>query len=158
MSGSAMIDVPTFGAPAVAPLASPSPLPAAAAPIDILDDRTRVAPPRRPRGTWRLLLPDGTSHPVTGTTVIGRQPDAAAFPGAVSVLAIDDPDGLVSKSHAVLELDAGRLAVRDLGSTNGVVALAADGSETEVSMDASIPLNDGFEIELGSFVIRIEKA
>ena len=127
-------------------------------PIDAVDDRTRVAPPRRRRGGWRLVLPDGTSHPVAATTVIGRQPDTAAYPGATEIFAVDDPDGLVSKSHAVLEVDAGRLAVRDLGSTNGVVALAADGSETEVSTRASIPLDDGYEIELGSFVIKIEKA
>jgi pSer/pThr/pTyr-binding forkhead associated (FHA) protein len=95
---------------------------------------------------------------VSATTVIGRQPDAAAAPGATATLAIDDPDGLVSKSHAVLELDGGRLAVRDLDSTNGVVALAADGTESEVSSDSATALDDGFEIELGSFVIRIEKA
>jgi hypothetical protein len=154
-AGSAMIDVPTFGAPAAAPLA-PLP-PVAEASIDALDDRTRVAPPRRPRGSWRLVLPDGTSHPIAGTTVVGRQPEAAAYPGATAVLAIDDPDGLVSKSHAVLELDAGRLAVRDLHSTNGVVALTADGTEMVVSSDASTTLDDGFEIELGSFVIRIER-
>jgi predicted component of type VI protein secretion system len=103
------------------------------------------------------VLPDGTSHPVAGTTVIGRQPDVAAYPGATAVLAIDDPDGLVSKSHAVLDLDAGRLVVRDLQSTNGVVALTADGAEVEVSSDASTILDDGFEIELGSFVIRVER-
>jgi hypothetical protein len=128
-----------------------------AAAVDALDDRTRVAPPRRSRGAWRLVLPDGTSHPLAGSTVLGRQPDLAAAPGATAILAIDDPDGLMSKSHAVLELDSGRLAVRDLGSTNGVVALAPDGSETEVSTDAATPLDVGFEIELGSFVIKIEK-
>ena len=151
-----MIDVPTFGAPTAALTSSPPPV--TAAPIDALDDRTRVAAPRRVRGSWRLVLPDGTSHPVAGTTVIGRQPEAVAFPGATATLAINDPDGLVSKSHAVLELDAGRLAVRDLHSTNGVVALLADGTEMVVSSDASTSLDDGFEMELGSFVIRIEIA
>lgn len=162
--GSSMIEVPpeitspAFSAPVAAPSA-PTPPPALVVePVDALDDRTRIAPPRRPRGAWRLVLTDGSSHPVVGTTVIGRQPDTAAYPGASEILAIDDPDGLVSKSHAVLELDGGRLSVRDLASTNGVVALAADGSETTVSSDASTGLDDGFEIELGSFVIRIEKA
>ncbi len=74
------------------------------------------------------------------------------------MLEIDDPDGLVSKSHAVLELESGRLAVRDLGSTNGVMVLAVDGTETKVSTEVATALDDGFEIELGSFVIRIEKA
>ena len=149
-----MIDVPTFDTRvAAAPTA-----PAAPAAIDTLDDCTTVAPPRKPRGAWRLVLPDGSTHAVTGTTVIGRQPDAAAAPGATATLAIDDPDGLVSKSHAVIELDRGRLAVRDLGSTNGVVALAADGREIEVGSDSSTALDDGFEVELGSFVIKIEKS
>jgi len=149
-----MIDVPTFDTRAAAPPTAP----AAPAPIDALDDRTTVAPPRKPRGAWRLVLPDGSTHPVAGTTVIGRQPDAAAAPGATATLAIDDPDGLVSKSHAVIELNGGRLGVRDLGSTNGAVVLAADGSESEVSSESSTALDVGYEIELGSFVIRIEKA
>lgn len=152
--GGSMIDVPTFAAN---PPAAPPPA-TLHAPIDALDDRTTVAPPRKPRGAWRLVLPDGTAHPVTGTTVIGRQPDAGAASGATATLAIDDPDGLVSKSHAVIELTSGRLAVRDLGSTNGVVVLAVDGSESEVSSESATGLDDGFEIELGSFVIRIEKA
>lgn len=148
-----MIDVPTFGASA-----APAPAPPAPAPIDALDDRTTVAPPRKPRGAWRLALPDGSTHPVAGTTVIGRQPDVAAAPGATATLVIDDPDGLMSKSHAVIELAGGRLSVRDLDSTNGVVVLAADGSETEVSSESATQLDVGFEVELGSFVIRIEKA
>ena len=155
MPGSAMIDVPSFGGPpTTAPLPPPPPPPL----NDALDDRTRVAPPRRPRGTWRLVLPDGTSHPISATTVIGRQPDASTAPGATETLAIDDPDGLVSKSHAVLELEGGRIAVRDLGSTNGVVALTAEGEESDVTSGASTRLDDGYEIELGSYVIRIEKA
>jgi hypothetical protein len=126
-------------------------------PNDELDDRTRVAPLRQPRVAWHLVLPDGTTHPLTGTTVIGRQPDVAAAPGATATLSIDDPDGLVSKSHAVLALDSGHLAVRDLGSTNGVIALAPDGSEVEVGTDTATPLDDGFELELGGFVIRVAK-
>ena len=90
--------------------------------------------------------------------MIGRQPDVATAPGATETLAIDDPDGLVSKSHAVLELDGARLSVRDLGSTNGVVALGADGDEFTVTSASSTALDDGYEIELGSYVIRIEKA
>ncbi len=156
--GSTMIDVPTFGGPKPAAPSAPQSTRSPAPPTDELDDRTRVAPPRRPRGAWRLVLPDGTAHSISGTTVIGRQPDTSVAPGATETLAIDDPDGLVSKSHAVVELDGGRLAVRDLGSTNGVVALSADGSETDVTSGASTPLDDGHEIELGSYVIRIEKA
>jgi hypothetical protein len=140
------------------PVPVPVPVVPPPPPIDALDDRTRVAPPRKSRGSWRLALPDGSGHPLAGTTVLGRQPDVGAFAGASETLTIDDPDGLVSKSHAVLVLDSGRLSIRDLGSTNGVVVLAADGSEIEVKTDASTPLDDGFEIELGSFVIRIEKA
>lgn len=143
--------------PTSVPLVVVAPVPTTSIPNDELDDRTRVAPPRQPRVAWHLVLPDGTTHSLSGTTVIGRQPDVAAAPGATATLAIDDPDGLVSKSHAVLELDSGHLAVRDLGSTNGVVALAPDGSEVEVGTDTATPLDDGFELELGGFVIRVEK-
>jgi hypothetical protein len=137
---------PSIPAPVSAPL-----------PADALDDRTTVAAPRRLRGTWRLTLPDGSSHPLTGTTVLGRQPEVSAAAGASQTLEIHDPDGLVSKSHAVLELESGRLAIRDLDSTNGVIALAADGTETEVATAIATPLDNGSEIELGSFVIKIER-
>ena len=143
--------------PTSVPLVVVAPVATTSIPNDELDDHTRVAPPRQPRIAWHLVLPDGTTHPLTGTTVIGRQPDVAAAPGATATLAIDDPDGLVSKSHAVLELESGHFAVRDLGSTNGVITLAPDGSEVEVGIDTATPLDDGFELELGGFVIRVEK-
>jgi hypothetical protein len=122
-----------------------------------IDDETRAAPPRRPRAKWRLVLPEGTEYTVTGTVVVGRQPSAKAFAGATDVLKVEDAEGLISKSHAVFELDGSTLWVRDLGSTNGVMIVAPDDSERTVSSTERSPLAEGDEVELGSFALRVAR-
>ncbi|SFL66680.1 FtsK/SpoIIIE domain-containing protein [Geodermatophilus ruber] len=76
----------------------------------------RPAPRRRADGASALELhvlggPDaGTVLPLgTGRHVIGR--------GAEADVELDDPD--VSRRHALVEVGAGGITVRDLGSTNG---------------------------------------
>ncbi len=69
---------------------------------------------------------------------------------------LTDPDGLMSKSHAVFEVVSGDLFVRDLGSTNGVVIIGSDDSETKVSSERAKVLS-GDEVELGSYAITVRQ-
>ena len=136
---------------APAPPASPSVAPSA------LDDATKVSASRQAAPTWRIVLPDGAA-PVTigGALFLGRKPVATPDrPGALE-LSIADPAKTVSKTHALLELDAGVLWVHDLNSTNGVF-LAAPGAEAvEVQPGTRVPVPPGSDIELGEFVIQVE--
>jgi hypothetical protein len=133
-------------------LAPSMPVPAVPAPSgpdpadhddDLENDRTVLAPkkqrpqPPAPAGpSWVLVTPDGGREPLSGTVIVGRRPAKTDFKGADRSLILKDPDGQVSKSHAVFEVDDAGLWVRDLGSTNGVVVIAPNGEETEVTGDA----------------------
>ena len=91
-------------------------------------DRTIVVP-RRPAVTWSLELPDGSRLPLDDDTIVGRRP--VEFDGA-AVVAIPDPTRTLSKSHARLTRDGDQWFVEDLGSTNGLVLINDDGSESEI--------------------------
>lgn len=149
-------------APIVHPpvLEQPVPVPGAAAPVasvllgaDALPedvDRTVVTPrrtddedleatvvvDRRSRMRWHLVLEDGTRLPLTGEAVVlGRNPDAA--PGEQK-LAVPDRTRTLSKTHARLDLQGEEWRLTDLHSTNGVVLVADDGTETLLDPGESV--------------------
>jgi hypothetical protein len=167
---SAPIVPPTVVAPAPAALPAPpapaalpappapsavvpphAPPPAGPEPVDV--GATRAAAPRRTL-TWSLVFPDGTSHPVSTSVVIGRAPDHTAH-GAAAGLSVGAGEKSVSKSHALLEMNHAGLRVRDLGSVNGVVVVHLDGTEAEASSTVFVDLKDGDELELGEVVISV---
>ena len=104
-------------------------------------------------GLWRLVLPDGSSHPLTGMTVVGRAPVPASLGSAV--LAISDPEHSISRSHASFNSSDGALRVTDLGSKNGVRVVRPDGKEIELEPNGTAVLESGCEVELGSYVVAI---
>lgn len=138
----------------------PIPVPGAAAPVasvvlgaDALPedvDRTVVTPrrtddedleatvvvDRRSRMRWYLVLEDGTRLPLTGEAVVlGRNPDAV--PGEQQ-LAVPDRTRTLSKTHARLDLQGEEWRLTDLHSTNGVVLVADDGTETLLDPGESV--------------------
>ena len=104
-----------------------------------------------------LVTPDGSREPISGVVIVGRRPAKTDFKGSDRSLALKDPDGQVSKSHAVFEVDDAGLWVRDLGSTNGVVVIAPNGEETEVTGDDRVAVPSGAEVELGGYVLTVEQ-
>jgi hypothetical protein len=155
--------------PAAPPARVEVPAPTPGEPADdehpLADDRTVLAA-RKPHvsatpqsgGTWLLITPDGTREPITGVVVVGRQPAKTAFKGSDRSLILKDPDGQVSKSHAVFEVDDAGLWVRDLGSTNGVVVIAPTGEEAEATGGDRVAVPAGAEVELGGYVLTVERA
>ena len=150
--------------PAIHEVRPPPPLPVgvgASVPVliepDADVDATQISVRRRTGGRWRLVLPDGKHYVVEKPVLIGR--DAAAnaqWPGA-ALLSVNDPTKSVSKTHAVLEVDQEGLWVTDLDSTNGVVVRMPDGRELESTSGERVSLLPGSDVELGDFVIQIEK-
>ena len=126
-----------------------------AAPEPVAEE-TRFDPlPTPSPGSWRLVLPGGESHPLTGTVILGRDPiiddsDSGAVP-----LAVDDPGRSVSKTHAVITVRDGAVLVRDLHSTNGTV-VSSGSRQVRVGTDRESPVPPGAIVELGSYVIRVE--
>lgn len=95
----------------------------------------RPRPARYGAAPVTLLGDDGRQFKVTGTAVVGRSPTATAELGAVNLVVIDDASRSLSKTHAVLILDDGRLWVIDRASTNGTAVSGSSGTAT-VSADA----------------------
>jgi len=83
----------------------------------------------------------GFEHPVEGEVVLGRERGSAD-------LVLDDPG--VSRRHAAISSEGGRLTVTDLGSSNGTYA---NGQR----VTGAVELADGDEIEVGTTLISVHQ-
>lgn len=161
-----VVSPPTAGPAGAPPAASPvgaahvappesqpvlSAPPATASAPHAVDEATHIAAPRRRR--WALRLPDGSTHDIDGPLVVGRDPRADLATHA-RLVRVADPDGTVSRSHAVIEPTETGVRVRDI-STNGVVVLYPDGRGVEVLGGADLELGGACEIELGALAVEI---
>ena len=106
--------------------AAETPRAPAAAPSDL--------PPRAATATLAatLVFDDGTRVPVTGSGVIGRNPEPSAGESIRHVIPLEDPSMRISKTHASFGIDADGFWVLDRGSTNGTVVETA-GRPTEIA-------------------------
>lgn len=113
-------------------------------------------PPRHGSAGWILLLADGDRVSVDGPVVIGRKPfEVEGFPGA-KLISVEDREKTVSKNHAIVLPYDGGLFVLDLSSTNGV-AVVANRKRTPVTATEFSPVPDGAVVELGSYLLGVEK-
>ncbi|MFT4123777.1 MAG: FHA domain-containing protein [Microbacteriaceae bacterium] len=116
------------------------------------EDEATVLASRTP--LWRLVTPAGERIPLRSPAVIGRTPAAAA--DAVP-LALVDPSRSLSKTHARLSPVDERIRVEDLGSTNGTIVIEADGVETELGPGQWVELAGPVRLELGEYVLGLER-
>lgn len=120
-------------------------------------DETRLSVRRKVGAHWRLVLPDARQAEVGAALLVGRDPSANRnWPGA-SLLTIDDDAHSVSKTHAVFEVDGDGLWITDLHSTNGVIITQPDGTELDIDPDARTAVQPGADVELGDYVVQVEK-
>ncbi|MCR2784670.1 MULTISPECIES: FHA domain-containing protein [unclassified Microbacterium] len=126
---------PALAAPPAAPASAPTP----AAPDDV-DEHTHVVSGVR---EWELLLPDGTAVVlVAEDVVLGRRPFSPDE--STQAVAVPDHTRTVSKQHARLAWSGDGWTITDLGSTNGVSLLTADGDEQEIESGTPVPLGEAF--------------
>jgi hypothetical protein len=105
-------------------------------------DRTMLAARFRP--TWSLTDLAGHEIELTGSeAILGRKPNPQPEAADAQLVALADPTRTVSKSHALLQLIQGVWFVQDLGSTNGVILVDADGNERLLEADVE-PLTERF--------------
>lgn len=151
-----------------APLASPGEAPAPAAAVtraqlraqqaapavDAELDQTEVAARRAPR--WSIVTEQETLALRAEAIVLGRRPGAVA--AGEQAIALDDPTRTVSKRHARLVRQGESWAVIDLGSTNGVLLLAPDGTELgDAPPGYAVPL-PGPAFLLGDLRVELRQA
>lgn len=120
-------------------------------PERVADVAAPIAPPA-PAGQGCLVAAEGTSIPLDGELVLGREPakspDVAAGQARPVVLA--DPDRAVSRVHARISVTDGGVAVRDLGSANGTrVAQAGQREWTLLAPDQPVKLLPGDRLLIG---------
>lgn len=119
----------------------PPPAPSAPAADDDLGETIVVD--RRPRIRARLDVDGGQTIAITGAVVVlGRKPTSGE-PG-VQDIAIADTTRTLSKVHARLDRHEDGWVITDLDSTNGVVVVAPDGTETLLDRGASAPVTARF--------------
>ena len=132
--------------PAAPAVATPAPAVATAAPAVAVSEAP--GPRRRGRmGGLALRLDTGETIPVTAPILFGRDPDAAAHPGARAV-PLTDTTRTLSKTHALVQPVAGGLEIIDRRSTNGCGVIRG-GIETELASGGSATVAEGDAIRLG---------
>jgi pSer/pThr/pTyr-binding forkhead associated (FHA) protein len=113
--------------------------------------------PRPPLGV--LVLDDGATFRLDTPYVVGREPerDGDVASGRARALRIDDPDGVVSRVHARVELDGWDVVLVDLGSSNGT-HVCEQGTEDWIRIPprTPVPIRPGTRVLFGRRGIRYE--
>lgn len=104
----------------------------------------------------RLALDTGQVVQLSGTSLIGRAPVAAGPWAQAQPVPVDDPAFSISKTHALITYDGGRLVIQDLQSTNGTVVVEPSGAATQVLPGMMVPVPVGSTIRLGERTARLE--
>lgn len=157
---------PGRGLPA-APPGAPLPMPPIARPVpqqpivepapeQQVPEPEAIAPPQAGTAEVRLVAASGLEIIADGALVLGRDPVAAAAPGARAV-AVDDPARTVSKTHAIVEPVDGGLRVTDLGSTNGVRIESPGGALQELAPREPVLAPLGAALYLGELGFRVDR-
>jgi hypothetical protein len=99
-----------------------------------------------------LVLGDGSVCQLDADYVIGREPtlDSAVANGQARPLRLEGASGVVSRTHARVELDGWQVFISDLNSANGTqVLLPGERNPINVQPGTRTPLVPGAQIRLG---------
>ena len=145
---------PEAWAPAAPPPTSRESIEAEAeAEATVLTPRSRAA--RAP--SWTLTLSDGMTFAVTGATVIGRRPTPPALHADAATLALPDPQRMLSKTHALIEVEADAIWVTDLDSTNGTDIISGDGTARTIAPHERCRVLSGQTVSFGELPVRVDR-
>ncbi|MEP7763653.1 RDD family protein [Sanguibacter sp. 25GB23B1] len=116
-----------------------------------------AAPPRRAAAVGFLLSFDnGQSFTVHGSGLVGRKPQSAQGERHDDLLAVDDENRSLSKTHLEFGIDEGGFWVTDRGSTNGTSVLTAHGEPLDVlvGMRVHVPGDGSVRVGQRQFTAR----
>ncbi|GAA1780422.1 FHA domain-containing protein [Leucobacter iarius] len=100
--------------------AAPVPRPVSELALDDDDLELTIVVPRGALLTdWNLVDRDGTAFRLHRSNVLGRRPSGAGAPEHAQLVLLSDPDRVLSRTHALLEVIDDEVWVTDLHSTNG---------------------------------------
>lgn len=85
-----------------------------------------------------------------GNNLVGRwDPETGAFPEVD--LEADDPEAKISRKHALIRIDAGKITIEDIGSLNGTYV----NRQPRLAPGAPQELKDGDEIIVGKTFFKV---
>lgn len=102
-----------------------------------------------------ILLPDGTSVPLEGTTLLGRDPSPTLAGTGARLVPVADPARQVSKTHLALRMEQAGLVAEDLHSTNGTGVTDPSGRWNALVPGRPEPISAGSALHLGDQRIEI---
>lgn len=119
---------------------------------------TGAQPARTSRPQGMLRLPDGRRLPIDAQMIIGRSPRAERSDGRAlpTLVKIDRASSDVSRNHARIGVEGWNVVIEDLGSTNGTVILATDGTIRRLRGGETALLTAGVVVDLGGVRIHVE--
>lgn len=106
-------------------------------------------------GAWQLVQADGRRSELGISTVLGRDPVVPDARPHATPVRFDDPARSLSKTHALIDVEAGRVLLQELNSTNGIVVTTATGIRNEMPAGSRRQLSSGDCIELGEFKLWV---
>jgi FHA domain len=85
-----------------------------------------------------------------GNNLVGRwDPETGAFPEVD--LDADDPEAKVSRKHALIRIDSGKITIEDIGSLNGTYV----NRQPRLQPGTPLDLKDGDEIIIGKTFLKL---
>lgn len=107
---------------------------------------------------WHLVFDDGSTVEVTGAMLIGRSPVRGGRHRARQLIALDDPQRMMSKTHLALGTDEAGVWIEDLGSSNGTsVRPAGQGEPRPIAGNTPVRLAHGAVVQIGGRVFRVQR-
>lgn len=119
-------------------------------------DLTVVAPRRPAPLDWVLVTADGVTIELEQYAVIGRKPAPPAGLPAATIVTLPDPERMLSKTHALVELGPHGAWVTDLGSTNGTEIVEA-GVARECAPHQRITIPHGAKLQFGGVEVTLHR-
>jgi len=108
--------------------------------------------------TWYLLLPDGVRVDVVLPLILGRKPSHEVGPGWAQLVTVPDPDGTVSRSHALLEPVGGVLRLRNVSKKNTIPVAWPDGVRYNILPGEQLIVASMCAVKLGTVPLLLQRA
>lgn len=102
----------------------------------------------------RLALSTGALVPVDAVVLIGRAPQAGRAPDGAEprLVTVPSPEQDISRTHAEVRLELGRVLVTDLYSTNGVTVASGGLPPRRIAAGEPVAVGEGDLVDLGDGV------
>lgn len=158
------------GVPGVSPADAAVPAAAAAPPAQTAQTaQTAPAAPAAPAPAPDVAFPAGAAAPAAATRraqqvvrfddgslvrvpvfgLLGRDPEAVPGENVDALVRLEDPERLMSKTHAAFGQDADGVWVRDRASRNGTLLEGPEGESIDVPADQAMRAPAGWTVRVG---------